>query len=191
VKLVMQTPPSDRPITVEEAAAHLREFDQHYYGTISRMIDAAVESLQNQYWTQFCTATFDEHFDGWPAGVFRLARNPLGTVSSIKYTDAAGAEQTVAATAWEQGLDNGRGIVRLKYDQAWPSDCRGHADDVVVRYTAGYGAPTAVPAPIKQALLLAVADLYVFRETQVPMRWMSQIPYSIDRLMAGYTYKTV
>lgn len=190
MKLVMQTAPTDRPITVEEAATHLREFDQHFYGEISRAIDAAVATLENQYWTQFCTATYDEYFDDWPADVFRLRRNPLGTVSSVKYMDTAGVEQTVAATVWEQGLEDGRGIVRLKHNQTWPSGCRGHADDIVIRYTCGYGLPTAVPAPVKQALLLAVADLYVFRETQVPMR-LSQIPYYIDRLMSGYTFKTV
>lgn len=114
----MQTPPSDRPITVEEAAAHLREFDQHYYGTISRMIDAAVESLQNQYWTQFCTATFDEHFDGWPAGVFRLARNPLGTVSSIKYTDAAAKKAAARTRAYQAKLRehiDANNLKRLRY----------------------------------------------------------------------------
>lgn len=189
-KLVLYTAATERPITVEEAATHLRESDQHYFDVISRNIDAAIETLQQQYWTQFCTATYDEYFDAWPDEWFVISKNPLGTVSSVKYTDTAGTTQTLASTVWEQGLEDGRGIVRLKYNQTWPTDSRDHADDIIIRYSAGYGAATAVPAAIKQALLLTVAEMYGFRDEHVPVR-LDHIPCFVQRLMSGYTYKTV
>lgn len=188
-KLVLQAAATSEPVSLEDAKAHLNETRSSEDATIARLITVATESLQHRYWTQFVTATYDQYFDSF-ADIGVLQRHPVDTVSSVKYTDIDGDEQTVSTSVWEQGDEHGRAVVRLAYNQTWPSDCRGHADSVVVRYTCGHGAATAVPAQIKQAILLMVADLYTFRESVKSAR-LVPIPGVVERLMTGQGYKGI
>jgi len=188
-KLVLQTAATDRPVSTEMAAEWLRETDSDRYGVISELVDAAIATLEREHWTQFCTATYDQYFDSWPVR-FMLRKHPVVTVSSVKYTNQAGVETTLATSVWEQADESGRGIVRLKHNQSWPSDCRGHEDDIVIRYSAGYGASVAVPAPVKLALRIWIADSYAFPESVSPLK-LSTAPRTVDRLMAQYSYRTI
>jgi uncharacterized phiE125 gp8 family phage protein len=189
-KLTLLTAATERPDRTEDVAEWLRESDSTRFGIVSDLIDSAVATLQLEHWTQFCTATYTQYFDGWPSDRFLLGKNPVGTVASVKYTDSDGSEATVATSIWEQADENGRGIVRLKYDQSWPSDLRGHTDDIFIQYTCGHGTAAQVPAPIKQAIRLWVADSYAFAETVSPLR-LSKAPRSIEALLAPYSYRTV
>lgn len=189
-KLVLQTAAADRPVRTEEAAEWLRETDSARFGVISDLVDSAIAVLEREHWTQFCTATYDQYFDEWPAERFLLGKNPTLTVSTVKYYDTAGTLQTLASTVWEQAVEHGRGIVRLKYNQSWPSDCRGHADDIVIRYTAGYGAPAAVPASVKHAIRIWVASSYVFPDGVSPLT-LSAVPITVENLMGAYSYRTI
>lgn len=189
-KLVQYAAATDRPVRSDEAAEWLRETDLTRLQLISDLIDSAIATLELEHWTQFCTATYDEYFDDWPACRFMLRKNPVITVSSVKYTDSSGVAQTVASTVWEQAVESGRGIVRLKYDQSWPSGNRGHDDDIVIRYTAGYGLPAAVPAPIKHAIRLWLADSYDYCGSMVPLT-LNNAPKTVESLMAAYSYRTV
>ncbi len=189
-KLVLQTAAADRPVRTDEAAEWLRETDSARFGLVSELVDSAIATLEREHWTQFCTATFDQYFDDWPSVRFLLAKHPVLTVSTVKYTDQDGTEQTVETTVWEQADEAGRGIVRLKYNQTWPSDCRGHEDDIVIRYTAGYGAPAAVPAPIKHAIRVWLADSYDFCGSVAPLQ-LSKAPRTVENLMNAYSYRTI
>jgi uncharacterized phiE125 gp8 family phage protein len=189
-KLVLQTAATDRPVTTEEAADWLRETDSARYGVVSDLIDSAIATLEREHWTQFCTATYDQYFDAWPSSFFLLRKHPVITVETVKYTDQDGEEQTVSTDTWEQADEAGRGIVRLKYDEDWPSDLRGHSDDIVIRYTAGYGLPAAVPAPIKHAIRLWIADSYAFSESVSTLR-LGPAPKTVETLMAAYSYRTI
>ena len=188
-KLVLQAAATSEPVSLADAKAHLNETRSSEDATIARLITVATESLQAKYWTQFVTATYDQYFDSF-ADIGVLQRHPVLTVSSVKYTDIDGDEQTVSTSVWEQGDENGRGVVRLAYNQTWPSDCRGHVDSVVVRYTCGHGVASSVPEQVKQAILLMVADLYTFRET-VRTAKVVPIPGVVDRLMSGHGYRGI
>lgn len=187
-KLTLVTAATEDPVSLTEAKAHLNETRSSEEATIVRLISVATESLQQRFWTQFVTATYDQYFDSF-ADFGVLQRNPVLTVSSVKYNDIDGNQQTLASTVWEQGDEYGRGIVRLKYNQTWPT-CRGHTDDIVVRYTCGYGAASAVPEPINHAILLTVADLYAMRESVMPNRFVP-IPRVVESLMSGYSFKGI
>lgn len=189
-KLVLQTAATEEPVSTAEAAAWLRETDSSRYTVIADLIDSAIAIMQKEHWTQFCTATWDQYFDGWPAKRFLLSRNPVLTVSSVKYTDQDGTEQTVSTDVWEQADEDGRGIVRLKYNQNWPSDLRGHPDDIVIRYTAGYGGASAVPLPIKHALRVWIAGAYAFPDPVSALR-LASAPLTVESLMAPYSYRTI
>lgn len=85
---------------------------------------------------------------------------PLVSVASIKYDDPAGDEQTLDTAVYRvSGIGTDQGLIRLEPGQAWPS-IKHQAEAVRIRFTAGYGIGTDIPAPIRQAILLGVLSLY-------------------------------
>lgn len=127
------------------------------------------------------TQTWDYTRDGFPSDddVIRLPRRPVASVSSVKYIDTAGAEQTMPVADYI--VDTGKiyGEIALAYDKTWPLT-RDQKNAVTVRFISGYGTPAAVPEPIKSAMKLILGDLHANR---VPgeATWRS-----VDRLLSPY-----
>lgn len=123
------------------------------------MIHAATKEIEeNWLWQSLLNATCVDKFE--TLGEMALAWNPVQSITSITYVDQTSTTQTLSSSIYELGSEYGVGIVRLKYDQAWPT-CRDHDDDVVVTYVAGYGTtPETVPVRIRQAIELKVRQLF-------------------------------
>lgn len=187
-KLTLFTGPSDPPLTATDLRTHLRIDDSTEDTYLGELVDVARATLEEIYWTQFVTATYDQYFDRF-AGELELRKPPLGEVTSVKYTDVAGDEQTVATSVWEEGAVDGVGVLRLKYQQTWPSDVRGHPDSVVARFAAGYGEPGNVPGPIRHAMKLLCGHLHRHRGIVVVGTIVAQLPMSVQALMAPYSFR--
>ena len=100
--------------------------------------------------------------DGFPAWApVRLPFPPIIEMVSVKYDDTSGAEQTVDPARYRL-TPAGLSLVAGAY---WPTSAAVWGA-VRVRYRAGY-APGKVPAQIKQAILLLMADLYANREARL------------------------
>lgn len=77
---------------------------------------------------------------------------PLISVTSIKYDDSSGDEQTIDAADYVVFGVGGRsyGSVKPAYDTSWPSS-RCYPDSVRIQYVCGYD-DDAMPAAIQQAV---------------------------------------
>lgn len=159
------TAPANRLITAADLRTHSR---MDYTGEdeyLEQLIDAAVEAAESYTWRRFVTQTWDQSFDAF-ADPLVLRYPPLSSVTSVTYTDTNGDTQTASSsTLYETGQINGIDVVRLRYDQTWPTT-RGHEDVVTVRFVCGYGDPDDVPEDIKQAVRLHVAHHFWNREGQ-------------------------
>jgi len=94
---------------------------------------------------------------GFCAAEIPLPFRPVQEVAAIDYTDADGAEQTVALDGyWLDGH-----VVRLASGKSWPST-GSEANPVRLQYRAGY---VETPKAIVVAGLMLVGDLYTNRET--------------------------
>lgn len=160
------TDPTEYPITLAEAKAHMRVDDSDDDTLITACIAAATEYCQDYTGKQFVTATFTGKFDTL-YGVIALPYPPLQSVTSITYIDTDGEEQTVSTDVYGVDTYGAVGQVFLKYEQSWPTDVRGHTQDVTIVYVAGMGAASAVPENVKAAVKLVTADLYENREPVV------------------------
>lgn len=101
---------------------------------------------------------------------------PARTVTSIKYIDADGTEQTLPDTVYELRADGLKPSIALKYGQTWPAIRQGSRITVV----AAVGFAT-VPADIERALLLYIADGYANRENKKDADWTA-----FDSLLCNY-----
>ncbi len=191
-KTVLVTGPTASPVTMSDLRRHLRLVPDYVEDDsyIADLLEQAVEEVESRTWRKLCSQTWDQYFDQF-ATTMRLEYPPLASITSVKYTDTDGDEQTVDASVYEAGEDIGRGIVRLKYNQLWPSDVLGHPDSIVVRFVCGYGDADDVPARFKHAIRLLVSDAYEHRESIVIGGKPSVIAGAVDNLLSDHVREFV
>jgi hypothetical protein len=125
-------------------------------------------------------------YPGYELGIY-LPLPPLQTVDSIKYLDVDGIEQTLSTSVYTAHIQGqAGGLIRLNEGESWPS-WRSETGCVRIVFTAGYGdAGSDVPAPIRHAMMMAIASAYDNRgtgNTQVTMEAYNNLlsPYRMIR----------
>lgn len=184
VALVRTVAPTETPVTLAEAKAQLRVEHTEDDAKITALVQAATEFLDGYYGLigrALVTQTWRADFDFYPSnGLFKLPILPVQQITSVKYSDTANAEQTLDAASYSL-FD---GSIVLANGVSFPS-VYDRPDAVRVTFVAGYGAAAAVPAPIKQAILLMVGHWYGVREAAVQPR-LEDVPFGVDALIAPY-----
>lgn len=133
---------------------YVADDDTTYDDELTRIIQAAREQWEHDTDSAVLTQTLKMYSSGFGVGDFPLYKKPIQSVSSVKYFDPSGVEQTLSTSVYS--LDAGKQTIRLKINQAWPTVEISRWDAVSVTYIAGYTSLQAVPAIVKQALLLLV-----------------------------------
>ncbi len=132
-------------VSVGEAKRHC--FIQHDLDDLSltswlRAAQAYVER-QIEGKRQLMPVLYEMPLTCWWEGALALPHPPLQGVTSIKYYDTAGTEQTLATTVYL--VDNKAlslpGTVERAPGQSWPAFQSDRRLPITVRYTAGYLAP--------------------------------------------------
>jgi uncharacterized phiE125 gp8 family phage protein len=119
------------------------------------------EQWQNRaYITQTLTLTLD----GFPA-VIEPPRPKLITVSTLKYIDTGGTQQTLTEDVdFTKDKQSVPGRIYPVFGVIWPAP-RVMRNSVEVVYTAGYGSTRAsTPETAKQAILLLIGHWFEHRE---------------------------
>jgi uncharacterized phiE125 gp8 family phage protein len=188
VSLVTITPPASEPVTLAEAMLHLR-VDPPASGPhpeaalIETLIAAARAHVETETNRVLITQTLEARWDAW-RDVLDLPRSPVQSVTSVTYVDEAGATQTLAGSAYRADVAGMVARVTPAFDTAWPA-ARAVTGAVAVRFVAGYGVASAVPAPLKASMLLLIGHLYENR-TAATERALTEAPLAVSSLLAGY-----
>lgn len=175
------TAPTDTPVTLEDVKAHLNILPSNtdddaaltlYIHAATAHLDGKDGILQRCLKPQTWELTYDE----FPSAEILLPLPPLISVDYIRYVDADGDTQTIDAANYVVDNKSVPGWVAPIDAYDWPTPLNV-VNAVTVRYTAGYAdtepgsgqsegeMPSNVPAPIKAAILMIVADWYRHRET--------------------------
>lgn len=193
------TGPTFEPVTLAEALGHSR-LSGTDPGQVAGYLLAARESLERTTSLAFANQTWDAVIDyGWPCSYdpglrsnhqrIELPIAPLQQVTSIKYIDTDGTEQTLAADQYRVlrvGIQGKRGIVVPAYGVSWPA-VRNQEEAVTVRFVAGFGAsPSDTAEPIRQAILLFTAHLNENREVVNVGSIVTVVPMTIANLLSDY-----
>lgn len=109
------------------------------------------------------------------AGCERLPYGPVISITSVKYIDAQGVEQTVDPAHYEVIADG----LSVKSGFAWPSH-RGDAEGVRVRYVAG---EPIFPPQVRQAVLLLVGQWFRHRMAINVGNVINNLPFGVDALL--------
>lgn len=148
------------------------------------LIASARAAAETELKRALCTQTLDAYFDAFPCSGKAIRLPPLQSVMSITYIDTDGVTQTWAASEYLVDAKSEPARITPAYGYSWPST-RNQANAVVVRFVAGYGAASAVPACIKNWMLIRVGTLYENREELVvgPSGMVEIPPSFIDSLL--------
>lgn len=185
------TPPSTEPVTLAEARLHLRVDETADDALITGLITAAREEIERRSWHALCTQTLELVLDAWPCnGVIRIPRPPLQSVTSVTYTDSAGAVTTWSSSDYIVAGDKIPGEIVPGYGLTWPSTTLYPREAIRVRYTAGFGAAADVPQSLRQAVLLLVGTWYENREGIATSGAVPHaVPFAVDALVMNYHHR--
>ena len=191
--VVQTVAPSSEPVTLAEVKLQCRiDSDMTAEDTLlTQYIAIARQQIENETGRQLITATWVYRADAFPVCRWiEMPRPPLLTITTLAYVDGAGTTQTWASSNYRVNSYADPGRLELAYGVSWPT-VRSQFDAVQVSYTAGYGAAaSAVPEPLRQAILLWVADLYLRREPTGD-RQAYLMPLSVERLLWPYRVASV
>jgi uncharacterized phiE125 gp8 family phage protein len=182
------TAPTFEPITTIEAKAHLRveipDDDALIYG----LIQSARQVCESKLKRAICSTTFDWHIDDWPWFPLSVPMPPLQSVTSIKYYGTQNTQSTISSESYHV-LAGSPGRIDFVETFSLPTTY-ARPDAVTVRFVAGYGSPTAVPASIKSAIKLLVGTWYEHRESVVLGQTPNIVPMTVDALLGAEAWGT-
>lgn len=203
--LTLVTAPAELALTLAETKAHLRVEDvaNDEDALILALTRAAHEHLDGKDgWLgrALLTQTWDLVLDGFPgrrtraggysgpgfaADAIRVPLPPLISVTTLKYIDTAGDEQTWDAANYTVDIGSQPARIIPVYGVSWPA-ARAAVNSVTVRIVAGYGSRNAVPMTIKHAMLLLIGHWYEHREEVLVGTIAQRLPSTVEALLMPY-----
>jgi hypothetical protein len=170
--------PVEEPLALQEVKNHLRVNNDGDDVLIDSLIIAARilceestrRALITQQWRLWLDAFpggeepwWDGLREGAINGMIRrfihLPRPPLISVEAVKTYSEDNEEEEFSAAAYFVDTASEPGRLALRNGAAWPVPGRSY-NGVRVDFTAGYGGPEDIPAPLKQGMLAHIAHLY-------------------------------
>lgn len=173
------TAPASEPLTTAEVKNYLKVD----FATDDTLIDLLIQSAR-EWVERHCNIgllpqTITELCDDFPN---TLSRSPVRSVSSISYKDSAGNTQVWASGNYIVDTYDEPARIRKAYSVTYPT-LYDEINNVTVVYTVGWDDATSLPAPIKRAMLLTIADAYENREDSIK-RMPTAAEYELQS--AGY-----
>jgi uncharacterized phiE125 gp8 family phage protein len=146
------------PVSTAEAKLQCRVDVTDDDTLIAALITAAREFAEHYTGRAFAAQTLEMALPCFPddTGSIDLDMPPVATITSIKYTDTAGVEQTVSTANYTLSTYGESRRINPAYLTPWPLT-QSIPDAVRIRYVTGY---TTLPKAAKDAILLIVGHLY-------------------------------
>ena len=156
--LKLSIAPDIEPISLAEAKAHLRLDTDAEDDQLARLIQSARVHVEAFTGLALIAQVWTWTLGRWPPGPLALPLNPVAAIDRVRSATAAGVFTALDASALWLDADP----VRPRLVPAGPLPAPSvSTDGIEIVFTAGFGPlPKDVPAPIRQALLLIVADWF-------------------------------
>jgi uncharacterized phiE125 gp8 family phage protein len=164
VRIDVVTPPSSEPVSLAEAKADRRYTQTDQDAGITAKISAARDYVEQRVGYALVTQTRLATLDCFPdcCACIKIPGRNIA-VTSLKYIDrTTGTQLTLDPTAYVVDASGRYARIAPAYGTRWPAT-RSQPGAVQITFTSGVAAD-AVPASLKQAILLIVGDIFENRE---------------------------
>jgi len=177
----VSTAPELEPVTLTQMKLHLRVDCDTDDDLITALIIASREWCEDFERRAYITQTITAKLDYLP-DVLLLPKPRLQSVTSIKYYDLSGVEQTLSSDLYDVDIYREPGQVVRGYNDSYPS-MRSIVNAVEIIYKAGYGdAAASVPDKTIAAIKLFAAHLYENRIAAADIR-LVEMPLGVKSLL--------
>lgn len=214
---VLKTAPADVPLTLAEAKVQLK-LEQNFVdddALITTIIDGVTDQAQDYLQRQLMQATWQVYLDSWNdldcninrsdwqrkelSGVYLVfPKNPVVSLTSIKYLDTNGVLQSlnISAYQFEEFGSNSNVPARIRFTGDLPA-LQDTLNAVVIEYVAGYGAAgaavsaqqAAIKSKFKLWIKAQLGSLYQNRQTIIASGKVDTInEYMLGLLSADRLY---
>ena len=187
--IITVTPPSIEPVSLDEARAQLSLYDDATHDLLlSRLISAARASAEVATGMRCMSQTARLELDGFPddGTAIDLGCYPVASVTSVKFDDTNGVEQTlVSGTDYWPSL--GGMFPLLAPIDGWPDTCDGKPASVRIVMVVGNTAAANVPQDVRHAILLRMTEMFERRGEAVEAVSVAETPLSMRALLAPHT----
>lgn len=175
------TPPAVEPVSAADVKSSARIDDTSLDAQIASLIPAFRTAAEHETGRRFVTQTVELVLDEFPASHIDLTLPDAISITSIKYLDSAGAEQTLAGSVYLLDPDSMPSRALLKSGQSWPAT-QDVPNAVRVRFTVGYGpAASDVPSNIRLWITAHVCQA-LDNPSALDAQSVRTLPY-LDRLL--------
>lgn len=171
------TPPAVEPVSVNDIKQALRIDHTDDDVILVTHVASAREFVERRIQSQVAVKTWEFVIDAFPEAEIALPLRPVSSVTSIKYDDVGGVEQTVNPSTYV--LDNVSRDHWVFTSSSWPV-AMDSFNSVRVRFVAGYSDPTLIPPSIKAAIILKTKELYDGEDTKEAVHNLLTNHYSIS-----------
>lgn len=156
------------PVTPAEARLQCKLTDSDTSvedGLIGDWITAAREAAEHHTGRTLAPKTVEIALDAFPSGSdeILLPLSPVNSITSIKYIDANGVEQTLASNQYTLDVYGDSRVIVANYGCLWPVT-RVQANAVKIVAAVGYA---SAPRAAKAAMLLTIAHLFEHRSAVI------------------------
>lgn len=159
------TAPTEEPLTLAEAKAHLVISQDDDDALLSAYLSAARAAAESWMERAILTQTWRLQLAAFAETISLPMAAPLqndagatpSTAPAVQYYDSAGDLQTLPTTYYLVDTTSTPGCLRRAPNQVWPAVQSDRARPVLVTYVCGWTAPGAVPEVIKQGMRLWLA----------------------------------
>ena len=159
------SPVQNLPVTLAEVKSHLRlnANDPTHDANLLLLTEAAAERLEQDLDRQLINADYLQtqflwHEEGQTVEV-RLRSRAVLSVSSVKYVDSDGTDQTLDTADYV--FDSARGSLFPVSGGQWPGVQHENPNAISIAFTAGYGSDAGcMPRLFKAAILLGVGKWF-------------------------------
>lgn len=186
MNIEITSPAAKQPVSLDEAKDFLRLVDSTDDSTVRRLIVAAAAQVEAVSGVHCISRTARIILHDFPRNGWVFPVSPVASISSIKYTDVDGNEQTVDSGEYLLEGSEYEPRLYLTEDGEWPSTI-DQADAVRITAVTGYGDDADdVPPQIKQAILFLVSHWFENRTPVAIGTAASKIPDTVDYLIQSF-----
>jgi uncharacterized phiE125 gp8 family phage protein len=191
---IRTVPPAALPLSLAELKAWCRFDLDEEDAVLAGLIRAATEEVERYTGLALITSTWRQTSSTWPTTAERwiLRRRPVQTVS-ITHMDSSGSPVGTPIDldpsiyrVLRLGSDTVPAEVSLAYGAVWPV-AYTDPEAIAITYVAGYGDDhNAVPELIRQAIAMAAATHFAYREDVIMGSTIAELPFASQNLLRSW-----
>ena len=151
------TPPTQEPITLDEAKLHCSVTQDDENALIEAYIGAARQAAEAYLSRGLFTQTWTAQFSTWAETFWLPMAAPLQSITDVKYYDGNDALQTLSSSYYVVDTTSEPGCISRAATYAWPTLSAERRMPIQITYVVGWTDVALIPELIKQGMRYHIA----------------------------------